>query len=360
MSDLKNIENDNDMDIKALFEKDFEADDITVSEDLISRTMASIRALEKDTSATPEASSLTEETETPSNVTSIKSRRKFLRIAYGIAAALVIGIVGFSIYRFGGTIEKSASKDDNAYMGVADSRSQSEASGERKESIAKDETYIKEMAEETKDAPNNEPNPIAEDRFKNDTNGAVSDDADNLGTIPSNYVASEIDASSYTFDLEHGKQNLRPENIISVTEKNDESGSGTEPVEDATPPETPAVTVNPDEVLSYILSDYDELFATDDTDGAATIDIKLLKECTSYNLLIHGLKSSEEDQEVQLTNVISLLEQSNGDERGEYVLAAVIQDISGVYFNDANGNPTWTTGKEYLLLYKDYISNQGS
>ena len=191
------------------------------------------------------------------------------------------------------------------------------------------------------------------DRLKYETNGAFDDDNGDATIRPSNYISSDaIDPENYSFGLDHGKQTLNPEKIGSITEKCDECDSDTTPTDNSDLPEAPQVTVNPDQVLSGILSEYDSLNPNSSTEDSSAIDISVLKNCTYYRLMIQGLNSLEDP----LTPVISLLEQSSGNERGEYVLAAILEDVSGISFNDDNGRPVWTSGKEYLALYKQAVS----
>ena len=128
-----------DLEIKKDFEEEFDAQDIFVSEDLISRTMAAIKSLDEDnidsskdniidiTKNTIESTSTATETEKITDITAPTARKKSFKWVSGIAAALVIGVVGLLIYKvgMGGIKSKSdftaanyaASTSDNSYSG---------------------------------------------------------------------------------------------------------------------------------------------------------------------------------------------------------------------------------------------------
>jgi hypothetical protein len=346
MSDL-NIEKDNDMDIKALFEKDFEADDIFVSEDLISRTMASIRALENDTSdAAPEASAKTTEPENTSKVTSISNRRKFLRITYGIAAALVIGIIGFSIYRFGGTLKQSDKSNADSYMNTASSKTEGSDNADYAGAVKEADATVENKYEASESAPMDD-EPENDENIKLDADGAVMDTIESTALRQSeNYPEVDIDMSNFSYGIDHEKQAIKQADTGSVPEEKEVPDDETD--DDNYTPQVSQMNIDPEQVLDSIFSEYDSLYTADDTKDNSAIDTGLLKQCSSYQLLIQGLRSLEDP----LTPVISLLEQSTDSARGEYVLAVILEDISGVSFNDENGKPLWTSGKEYLALYK--------
>ena len=48
----------------------------------------------------------------------------------------------------------------------------------------------------------------------------------------------------------------------------------------------------------------------------------------------------------------ALLRDSEDDPAREYIYALMLQDVSGIVFEDENSEKTWTTGKEYLELYE--------
>ncbi|MCR5330508.1 MAG: hypothetical protein K6E62_04885 [Lachnospiraceae bacterium] len=85
------------LDIGKSLKTAFDRKDISVSEDLIAATMARIKALEAGNTET------TDNSNDPAPVTDITSavrkRRRILRIAGPVAAALIIGIFGISIIR---------------------------------------------------------------------------------------------------------------------------------------------------------------------------------------------------------------------------------------------------------------------
>lgn len=146
-----------DLEIKKSFDEEFDAQDIFVSEDLIAKTMAAIKSIDKDTTENDNKPESTEAADKivnigstlSNNVTNISNpsaKKKSYKWVSGIAAAVVIGVIGLVIFKLGGGIKKSSdyaayegstanSTSDNAYYdkvmteSVAEARPQTEASG---------------------------------------------------------------------------------------------------------------------------------------------------------------------------------------------------------------------------------------
>ena len=146
-----------DLEIKKSFDEEFDAQDIFVSEDLIAKTMAAIKSIDKDTTEndnTPESTKAADKivnigSTISNNVTNISNpstKKKSYKWVSGIAAAVVIGVIGLVIFKLGGGIKKSSdyaayegptanSTSDNSYYdkvmteSVAEAQPQTEASG---------------------------------------------------------------------------------------------------------------------------------------------------------------------------------------------------------------------------------------
>lgn len=146
-----------DLEIKKSFDEEFDAQDIFVSEDLIAKTMAAIKSIDKDTTENDNTPASTEAPDkivnigstVSNNVTNISNpstKKKSYKWVSGIAAAVVIGVIGLVIFKLGGGIKKSSdyaayegptanSTSDNSYYdkvmteSVAEAQPQTEASG---------------------------------------------------------------------------------------------------------------------------------------------------------------------------------------------------------------------------------------
>ena len=146
-----------DLEIKKSFDEEFDAQDIFVSEDLIAKTMAAIKSIDKDTTENDNTPASTEAADkivnigstVSNNVTNISNpsaKKKSYKWVSGIAAAVVIGVIGLVIFKLGGGIKKSSdyaayegptanSTSDNSYYdkvmteSVAEAQPQTEASG---------------------------------------------------------------------------------------------------------------------------------------------------------------------------------------------------------------------------------------
>ena len=146
-----------DLEIKKSFDEEFDAQDIFVSEDLIAKTMAAIKSIDKDTTENDNTPASTEAADkivnigstVSNNVTNISNpstKKKSYKWVSGIAAAVVIGVIGLVIFKLGGGIKKSSdyaayegptanSTSDNSYYdkvmteSVAETQPKTEASG---------------------------------------------------------------------------------------------------------------------------------------------------------------------------------------------------------------------------------------
>ena len=107
-----------DAEIKKMFEEEFDMAELTVSEDLIARTMTAIRGLSGDDTNTNADTENIGKTDTEtSKITQISSVRKSSVIKWisGIAAALFIGIVGFTFIKLGlnGSVKEDSATSTN-------------------------------------------------------------------------------------------------------------------------------------------------------------------------------------------------------------------------------------------------------
>ncbi len=141
------------LDIGKSLKTAFDRKDISVSEDLIAATMARIKALEADNTET------TDNSNAPDPVTDITSavrkRRRILRIAGSVAAALIIGIFGISIIRNNRMTKDSASDvnyaANNAGSQSAPAMAESSFSHKKSEESVQNSSMadtVKESAEE--------------------------------------------------------------------------------------------------------------------------------------------------------------------------------------------------------------------
>lgn len=97
--------------IKAMFDAEFSAADIFVTEDLIARTMAAIDKEKTDGQENrTEQTGQTEQTGRVAANTGASKKRTFIKWASGIAAAMLVGVIGITVIRSAGI---SKSEDSN-------------------------------------------------------------------------------------------------------------------------------------------------------------------------------------------------------------------------------------------------------
>ena len=128
------------LEVKNEFEEEFSMNDITVSEDLIARTMTALglknaREAEKDSinsgddtkknDIIPKKSEKSVENARVTDISRSKGSRKAVKWVSGIAAALLIGVVGLVLFKLGSGTLKSSDKAESATANSSSSLSYS-------------------------------------------------------------------------------------------------------------------------------------------------------------------------------------------------------------------------------------------
>ena len=332
-----------DSEIKALFQDEFDANEISVSEDLFARTMASINKLKSE----PEA----KENTTP--VTDITARKKRLfRIISGIAAALFIGVVGFAIIRIGGGISKKESADlagntsmatDNSYSESPVSNSIQPINAPSEFKISNNNSFISEAA-----IPNSSTRDDSIRENDSSTENSYSSESKELGSVSNESAESEPEETS-TNHTKNESPVIHEDNNSDEIEKTEDSGDAE--TSDNKKEDEPTVTriIESDITengYSVFYTIVDQYINNITGDVSFTLDPEYIRSLASYqNLLSCGTEAEPV--------VLELLSESTEDGAKEYILALLVEDLSGKSFNDPEGNALWKTGKEYLELFKE-------
>ena len=310
-----------DIDFKKLFEEEFDAENISVSEDLIARTMAAIKAEEDK----PENDN-TEPAKTDEPVTKIR-KKSIIKIIYGIAAALAIGFVGYAVIRFTTLSDKKASDtmtvnttgehEKQNFSGADSAKYQGEASDnyENKAEIPMESLNIV----VTDSVP-------MDDGYKAEESGEKENYADDGSNEKSTVEsATEVDG-----------QNDTPEDIGSdytAIPYDELSGSDVE------------------YLVDRLLSEYTQYASFDRKSTSLEECISEIRRCQAYAELM----TLEDDHKLDV--IYRLLCETGEDGDRELIEAVLIQDIKKTYFNTENGTPVWSSGKEYLELFEQYLNN---
>ena len=102
-----------DFEIRKSFEDEFDAEDLFVSEDLIARTMAAIQKADTASiSSDSQENNKDTDIDKVTDITDKTNRKSIIKVVYGIAAALIIGVIGIAIFKMAGGIKKSEDKAD--------------------------------------------------------------------------------------------------------------------------------------------------------------------------------------------------------------------------------------------------------
>ena len=144
---IMNLENEDlDIDFKNLFNDEFDSLDISVSEDLIAKTMAAIK-LEQGKTEVKKADNATEKSDDNGKIVNIseRSNKKYIiKMVSGIAAALVIGVVGLFVFKAG----RAERKADTTSMANSATESKMSETATADDSYEYDDMCVTEEASE--------------------------------------------------------------------------------------------------------------------------------------------------------------------------------------------------------------------
>ena len=356
LSEAKDLADD---EIKDMFDEEFDLAGITVSEELIAKTMTAIRGLSetetvefsadndiagKEATEITRASKITavsettkssvqtteqSETSTTSDkIVSISKRQKVMKLVSGLAAALFIGVVVFVFLKMGvGGISKSEDRASEPSEGWSTTASQANSIATDSESSYKGASATTDSAE----------------YFSYENHGSPVDLATEENTAPQVTLSGTDNSDEPTLSAGDG---------ISAPEFD-----GTEKVDNE----------NKDKAKRYLKILNGNAKATSDIKEVKDyIEIESLKVAGSMNMLLAPITSNdpvirasdiyeevlEEVDPITEEALYTLLRDSEDDPAREYIYALMLQDVSGIVFEDEKSEKTWTTGKEYLELYE--------
>jgi len=336
-----------DAEIKKMFEEEFDMAELTVSEDLIARTMTAIRGLsgdevDKKSNTSPKSS------EEPTRITEISSVRKSSVIKWisGIAAALFIGIIGFTFIKLGlnGSVKEDSATSTNM-AASSESYNRVEADGpEMRRDSEKNYSSDRPMTEASASVP------MTNDEYEYD-GGDYSSPSISANGNAYKFSPDETKNDAYLGDIiNHEKQVLTtPTDSIpdELTPGTTENAGGSSGVDNSDNKETEA-----EELKEFVVIEADLLLqniANYRNNPKADKDAMIRKTREYKNIV--NLDVNAED------TLYKLLAESEEDAELEYVYAVLLEDVSGKTFTDDNTSDTWSTGKEYLELYEASLEN---
>lgn len=343
LSEAKDLADD---EIKDMFDEEFDLAGITVSEELIAKTMTAIRGLsevetvepsadhslsEKETTVITKAA-LASEPEQTGKIVSISKGKRAMKLVSGLAAALFIGVVVFVFLKMGvGGITKS---------------NDSSAEAPREQTV---NTPPPDIALES-----------ANNHYKAEANTADSPQSyANIPVIPSEHATESLNTH---------------ESIDAVSDNSNDpivsAGDGGSDYTD----EVKNIVDNEDDgkYKKYLgILNANAKNISDITEVKEYIELKSYKVAQSVNIYltpmaknIPVIRSSDIYEEVleevdPITEeaLYALLRDSEDDPAREYVYALMLQDVSGIAFDEDETGKTWTTGKEYLEFYEAALEN---
>lgn len=329
-----------DAEIKKMFEEEFDMADLTVSEDLIAKTMTAIRGLsgdevDKKSNTSPKSS------EEPTRITEISTVRKSSVIKWisGIAAALFIGIVGFTFIKLGlnGSVKEDSATSTNM-AASSESYNRVEADGpEMRRDSEKNYSSDRPMTEASASVP------MTNDEYDSEDYSSPSISANGNAY---KFSPDETKNDAYLGDIiNHEKQVLTtPTDSIpdELTPGTTENAGGSSGVDNSDNKETEA-----EELKEFVVIEADLLLqniANYKNNPKADKDAMIRKTREYKNIV--NLDVNAED------TLYKLLAESEGDAELEYIYAVLLEDVSGKTFTDDNASDIWSTGKEYLKLYE--------
>ena len=360
LSEAKDLADD---EIKDMFDEEFDLAGITVSEELIAKTMTAIRGLSEEkpveffadtdiagkeaaditraakttvasetTESSVKATEQSETSNTSDKIVSISKGKRAMKLVSGLAAALFIGVVVFAFLKMGvGGITKS---------------NDSSAEAPREQTV---NTPPPDIALES-----------ANNHYKAEANTADSPQSyANIPVIPSEHATESLNTH---------------ESIDAVSDNSNDpivsAGDGGSDYTD----EVKNIVDNEDDgkynkYLGILNANAKNI--SDITEVKEYIELKSYKVAQSVNIYltpmaknIPVIRSSDIYEEVleevdPITEeaLYALLRDSEDDPAREYVYALMLQDVSGIVFDEDETGKTWTTGKEYLEFYEAALEN---
>lgn len=356
MNDVKDIIDENAInedvilsevkDLKDMFDQEFDLAGITVSEELIAKTMTAIRGLseaetvelsadhslsEKETHVITKAA-LASESEQTGKIVSISKGKRAMKLVSGLAAALFIGVVVFAFLKMGvGGITKS---EDRA----SESPVEQTANSVQTDSASEDAEYHYEAEANTADSPQSYASSpvIPSERATESLNtpesiGAVTDNSDELIVSAGDGSGGYTDDMKNIVDNEDDGKHKKYLGILNANAKN---------ISDIT------------EVKEYIeLKSYKVAQSVNIYLTPMAKNIPVIRSSDIYEEVLEEVDPITEEA------LYALLRDSEDDPAREYVYALMLQDVSGIVFDEDETGETWTTGKEYLELYEAVLED---
>ena len=334
-----------DDEIKDMFDEEFDLAGITVSEELIAKTMTAIRGLSEAENVEPSADSGLSGKETPviakaasaseqdrsGKIVSISKGKRAMKLVSGLAAALFIGVVVFVFLKMGvGGITKSNDSSAEAPREQAVNTPPLDIALESANNHYKAEGNSAPSAQSHASSPVTSAELPSETLCTPESDIAVTDNSDEHivlgGDGGSNYVGED----KTEVDLENAGKDIRYLGILNTTAKN---------------------TSDIKEVKEYIeLKSYKVAQSVNMYLTPMASNIPIIRSSDIYD------EVTEEVNPITEEALYTLLRDSEDDPAREYVYALMLQDVSGIVFEEDESGETWNTGKEYLEYYEAHVA----
>jgi len=322
----------NDKEIKDMFDEEFDLAGITVSEELIAKTMTAIRGLSEAETVITKAA-LASEPEQTDKIVSISKGKRAMKLVSGLAAALFIGVVVFVFLKMGvGGITKSEDRASESPVEQTANSVQTDSASEAAEYHFKAEANTADSPQSYANSPVIPAERATESLNTPESIGAVTDNSDEI------IVSAGDGGSGYTDDMKNivdneddGKHN-KYLGILNANAKN---------ISDIT------------EVKEYIeLNTYKVAQSVNIYLTPMAKNIPVIRSSDIYEEVLEEVDPITEEA------LYALLRDSEDDPAREYVYALMLQDVSGIAFDEDETGKTWTTGKEYLEFYEARIGEK--
>jgi len=360
LSEAKDLADD---EIKDMFDEEFDLAGITVSEELIAKTMTAIRGLSEEkpveffadtdiagkeaaditraakttvasetTESSVKATEQSETSNTSDKIVSISKGKRAMKLVSGLAAALFIGVVVFVFLKMGvGGITKSEDRASESPRNYAANNIQTDCASEAAEYHNKAEANTADSPQSYANSPVIPSEHATESLNTHESIDAVSDNSNDpivsAGDGGSDYtdevknIVDNEDDGKYNKYL--GILNANAKNISDITEVKEYI-----------------------ELKSYKVAQSVNIYLT-----PMAKNIPVIRSSDIYEEVLEEVDPITEEA------LYALLRDSEDDPAREYVYALMLQDVSGIVFDEDETGKTWTTGKEYLEFYEAALEN---
>lgn len=316
-----------DLEIKKSFDEEFDAQDIFVSEELISKTMAAIKNIENGTAEDSDNNTNAQDTvktvsiasDNVTNITNPSVKKKSYKWVSGIAAALVIGVIGLLIFKLGGGIKKNS--EYAAYTATESDSSNKAAYDQTTTECAEESKVRTEASGGQSDMPLSIPDEVPAETHES-SNGMTYFNNAGKNDLAGNIEVTESVIPESTADLKENESTYEGFTTDDLTDR-DDNDSFTD-VGSVTDDSEKIVLADIEQIVTELgMTDEKEMLPTED-------NMEMLRDTEGYR----RLKSYGSDAKTVLTELYEKLKTGEAEKYKAYAPLAPMMNVMYLILND--------------------------